>query len=192
MKKADDPYIALLNYRATPLLNKFSPSELLMGRKLQTKLPIMEQKLQPQSPNPELLHERESRYRENMCRQYNNRHLARKPQANINPGDNVFVKDMGRNAKVIKQHHSPRSYIIQPENSDAPTRRNRKALIPDAPQDEQNTQVAGPIQNNEQSAPAPVVPCETPPPSITQTSTPRATRISSFGRTVKPPQRLDL
>jgi hypothetical protein len=31
----DDPYIALLSYRATPLDNGHSPAELLMGRKLQ-------------------------------------------------------------------------------------------------------------------------------------------------------------
>jgi hypothetical protein len=32
-KKSDDPYIALLSYRATPLDNGHSPAELLMGRK---------------------------------------------------------------------------------------------------------------------------------------------------------------
>jgi hypothetical protein len=35
LKKSDDPYIALLSYRATPLDNGHSPAELLMGRKLQ-------------------------------------------------------------------------------------------------------------------------------------------------------------
>jgi transposase InsO family protein len=40
LKKSDDPYIPLLSYRATPLANGHSPAELLMGRKLQTLLPI--------------------------------------------------------------------------------------------------------------------------------------------------------
>jgi hypothetical protein len=40
MLKKSDPYIALLSYRATPLANENSPAELLMGRKLQTLLPI--------------------------------------------------------------------------------------------------------------------------------------------------------
>ena len=33
LKKSDDPYIALLSYRATPLANGHSPTELLMCRK---------------------------------------------------------------------------------------------------------------------------------------------------------------
>ena len=33
-KKSTDPYIALLNYRTTPLLHGYSPAELMMNRKL--------------------------------------------------------------------------------------------------------------------------------------------------------------
>ena len=39
LKKEPDPYMALLAYRATPLQLGYSPSELLMGRKLQTIVP---------------------------------------------------------------------------------------------------------------------------------------------------------
>ena len=38
VKKADDPYLALLAYNTMPLYNGFSPVELLMGRKLRTAL----------------------------------------------------------------------------------------------------------------------------------------------------------
>ena len=34
LKKNDDPYLALLTYRSTPLQTGLSPSELLMGRRL--------------------------------------------------------------------------------------------------------------------------------------------------------------
>ncbi|GFO47143.1 Pol polyprotein [Plakobranchus ocellatus] len=39
LRKASDPYVTLLSYRATPLRNGYAPSELLMGRRLNTKLP---------------------------------------------------------------------------------------------------------------------------------------------------------
>ncbi|WP_419642208.1 integrase catalytic domain-containing protein [Thiolapillus sp.] len=39
-KKAYDPYVALLNYRATLLQHGSSPAELLMVRKLRTKVTI--------------------------------------------------------------------------------------------------------------------------------------------------------
>ena len=47
LKKSDDPYLAMLVYRPTPLENGFSPSELLMNRHLQTNLPMTETQLKP-------------------------------------------------------------------------------------------------------------------------------------------------
>ena len=34
LKKSNDPYLAMLIYRSTPLQNGFSPAELLMNRRL--------------------------------------------------------------------------------------------------------------------------------------------------------------
>ena len=40
LEKEKDPYLTLLAYRSTPLQNGYSPSELLMSRKLRASVPI--------------------------------------------------------------------------------------------------------------------------------------------------------
>ena len=42
LKKSDDPYLALMIYHSAPLHNGFSPSQLLMSRRLRTTLPMLE------------------------------------------------------------------------------------------------------------------------------------------------------
>ena len=47
LKKAQDPYRALLAYRATPLESGLCPAELLMGRKIHTQVPTVPAQLIP-------------------------------------------------------------------------------------------------------------------------------------------------
>ena len=47
LKKSADPYNALLSYRATPLECGYSPSQLLMGRQLRSKIPVVPSTLEP-------------------------------------------------------------------------------------------------------------------------------------------------
>ena len=59
-KSDDDPLLALLTYRSTPLHNGFSPAKLLMGRKLRTILPGISKQFEPKLPNKQVLqHKRE-------------------------------------------------------------------------------------------------------------------------------------
>ena len=51
LDKNNDPYLAMMVYRSTPLENGYSPSELLMGRKLRTTLPMLTKQLKPRVPN---------------------------------------------------------------------------------------------------------------------------------------------
>ena len=41
LKEASDPYIALLNYRRTPLQHGKSPAELFMNRKFRARIPTI-------------------------------------------------------------------------------------------------------------------------------------------------------
>ena len=57
MRKEGDPYLALLPYRATPIQNGFSPSELLMSGKLRTTVPITQEQLRAHVPDSDSLRE---------------------------------------------------------------------------------------------------------------------------------------
>ena len=59
LKKNKDPYLALLMYKATPLQNSLSPSELLMGRKLKTRVPIFPKSLKPTTPDHDAIKAKE-------------------------------------------------------------------------------------------------------------------------------------
>ncbi|XP_067916065.1 thyroid hormone receptor beta isoform X1 [Heterodontus francisci] len=73
MKKNKDLPTALLNYRSTPLSCGLSHSELLMGRKIKTQLPILPRKLLPglDARNYKKIQDREKSYRNQQARNYN-------------------------------------------------------------------------------------------------------------------------
>ena len=63
LNKNEDPYLALISYRSTPLENGYSPAELLMSRKIQTPLPILPSQLKPKLPKIKQLRKRRIRYK---------------------------------------------------------------------------------------------------------------------------------
>ena len=65
LKKAQDPYKALLNYRNTPLDGiNLSPAQLLMGRRLKSSLPNKADLLKPQQPQEIQQHFQKKKERE--------------------------------------------------------------------------------------------------------------------------------
>ena len=126
LKKNKDPYMALLMYRASPLQNGFSPAELLMGRKLQTKTPVLPKLLKPATPDHTSIENKETLMKAKRCENYNQRHAAR-IQSPLKFGDSVWIRDMKRHGEVISASDTPRSFIINTPQGNI--RRNRCAII---------------------------------------------------------------
>lgn len=124
-KKTADPHLSLMIYRATPLENGYTPSELLMGRQIRTTLPTLPSNLLPNQPRREDIIDQEERQRQQTSQNHDYRHRAR-TLPELDPRSRVFIRDMAKEAVVIEKT-APRSYKVQ-----TPTgviRRNRSALI---------------------------------------------------------------
>lgn len=171
LDKNGDPYLALLSYRASPLQNGFSPAELLMGRRLNTRLPVLPSQLQPLQRSLSPVRDREERYREKQRVNFNARHRAMDLPP-LTTGAPVYVRDMDKQGEVITPAAAPRSYIIRTDTGNI--RRNRSALV-------STTSEMTPELSTPSSPPAL--------PSVQATPMSVTTRA---GRTVRPPDKLDL
>ena len=133
LRKADeskqDAFLALLEFRNSPISGMDeSPAELLMSRKLRTRLPTSKSLLQPQ-PRPT------SQIRYNLLtRQQRQKAFydrGTRPLFKLHEGEPVRMM-RGREwtpAVVVKQHQAPRSYIVATPNG-TQMRRNRFHLQP--------------------------------------------------------------
>lgn len=114
----EEPYLAVLNYRASPLENGLPPAEMLMNRKLRTKLPSAKhQKLQITLKYAN----------EKQMKHYNR---TAKPLSPLAQEEVVRVRcdgQWGPLAKVVKET-TPRSYEVLTEHRKI-MRRNRRHLL---------------------------------------------------------------
>nr|XP_055074185.1 uncharacterized protein K02A2.6-like [Misgurnus anguillicaudatus] len=127
LKKANDPYLALMAYRASPLANGYSPAELLMGRKIRTRVPLIPSQLNPNCPDVEKLVTKELIYKCKQKQNFDRRHKAHN-MTHLQPGEHVWVRDMSERGTVVSAAGTPRSYLI--ETPRGTLRRNRFHLSP--------------------------------------------------------------
>jgi hypothetical protein len=125
LEDGHDLHLALLNYRASPIAGlDYSPSELLMSRKLKTKLPTTESQVMPQVVNNAREH---LQSRQNKYKAYFDQGTKVLPP--LSNGDSVRVRreKTWESAVVSHRDKTPRSYVITtPEGYSY--RRNRKHL----------------------------------------------------------------
>ena len=129
-RKNNDKHKALMVYRATPLAGiDLSPSQLCMGRRLRTNLPIARSLLEPEAYNTNDI-KRRMRHAKERQTYYHNRH-GTKERSPLKPGEHVSIRPepgskLWRQATVVDHHSSPRSYIV--DTGQQKLRRNRVAL----------------------------------------------------------------
>ena len=115
LNQSNDPYMALLTYRSTPLpWCNFSPSELLMGRRLRTTLPIIQDQLTPLWPYLDTFRDSNEQFKQRQKADYDRRHRTY-PLPPI-PNDTEVWVTSGTTpspGRVTAHSSTPRSYIVE-------------------------------------------------------------------------------
>ncbi|KAJ8336302.1 hypothetical protein SKAU_G00396450 [Synaphobranchus kaupii] len=125
LNKSGDPYIALLEYRNTPLEGVgLSPAQMLMGRRLKTKLPVSTSLL-----TSEVALSVHNKLKDKQAKQksYYDRQAKHLPE--LHAGENVRMQsgDTWKPAVVLQELGQQRSYVVRtPEGR--MFRRNRRHL----------------------------------------------------------------
>ena len=141
LKQSNDPCLALLAYRSTPLKLGYSPAELLIGRALRTTIPIPLVQLKPKLPNSKELRKKDKAMKIKQKENYDNRHKTPE-QCILEPGDEVWISDQGISGEV-ENEQGPRSYQVR--TSTGVFRRSRRDLNRLPSQDEHSSRNEIPI-----------------------------------------------
>lgn len=126
LRKAEDPYLSLLAYRNTAGITGLSPAQILMSRRLRTRIPVIQQQLNRAKVDNERLTAANDKIKDRQREVYNRRHNAKLlPQ--LEAGDEVWVRDANCIGRVVRRASTPRSYIVNTPRGTV--RRNRRALV---------------------------------------------------------------
>ena len=129
--KLEDPFLALMAYRATAVYRtQTSPCQLIIGRQIQTRIPTLEKNLLPRWPSKKIVQQNGKRAETSYRAKYDRRHGARSVPE-LQPGDQVLIKTDNeklwrRRGVLMKQVTAPRSYLVQ--SSQGTIKRNRRHL----------------------------------------------------------------
>ena len=130
LRNAEDIYLALLAYRATPLLwCHLSPTELLMGRRVRTNVPQIAQQFVPEWPYLEQFKAADKRYKKNQKEAYDTRRRVRSlPELDDDLPVWVNMQNGQVPGTIVCQANTPRSYHVNVPSGQV--RHNRRDLRP--------------------------------------------------------------
>ncbi|XP_054260010.1 uncharacterized protein K02A2.6-like [Macrosteles quadrilineatus] len=129
MLDKSDLYLALLEYRNTPISNSIpSPAEILFSRKINGVLPSNEMSLRPKLNYKNVRNSLISRQEKQ--KMYYDRKA--RPMRPLNNNENILMKHKNQwvHGKVIKSRNEPRSYIVKSNMSDRAYVKNRYHIRP--------------------------------------------------------------
>lgn len=116
-----------MEYRNTPVPEVgLSPAQILMGRRLATKLPVSSNLLNKTYVNYKAVKDKLC-LKQDKAKFYYNRSCRERDA--FEKGDNVVVRNgkVWKPGRIIEKYHTPRSYIVQSENKSV-IRRNSSHL----------------------------------------------------------------
>ena len=110
LKKKDDPYQALLAYRATPLETGYSPSEQLMSHVLRTTVPSTRKQRRPRVPDIVSVRTKDQQLKARQKENFDTRHGARELSP-LSPGTSTWIPDRSSEA-LVSGEEDHRSYEV--------------------------------------------------------------------------------
>ena len=194
LRKSQDPHLALLSYRTTPIINGLSPAQLLMGRQLRSTVPTTTAQLQPQTPDAAAIQSADRDIKERQATHYNRRHRPRE-RGRWKTSDCVWIPDLQSEATVTEALPF-RSYRLRTTAGNV-IRRNGRMLRHTLP----SGQPASSSPTTEIAAPPTIPPADNrcrihearppqAPPHQQQRPGPAVPCVTRSGRAIKRPNRL--
>ena len=186
-ENSEDPYLAMLAYRNTPLACGYSPAQLTMCRTLRSTLPRTNEQLKPKLPDMVVFQEREEKMKLKMKNNFDSRHRVQTLPP-LCSGDTVWLPNEGTEASVIEKN-GPRSYSVATPNGTL--QRNRSQIRAMPRQDERSQMQGNDYTNTTESTGSETEINENSPDSslvVTEESNNKIVKTSS-GRISRPPKR---
>ena len=142
LKQSKDPYMAPLTYRSTPFpWCKLSPSELLMGRRTRSNVPLVKHSLKPDWKYLEGFRANNEKFKLKQKRNYDHRHRT-KSLTPLPINSEVWITSGTEPVRgtVVANADSPRSYIVETPNGQVRRNREHLNIVPGSQEPPEQTQ----------------------------------------------------